>query len=52
MRFPSHMTDALLGVAATATARLTYWDGAEHQAPPKAARQLKSTVASLRAGIS
>ena len=51
-RFPSRMTDAFLGVAATVTARSTCWNGAEYQAPPKATRQLKSTAASLRADIS
>lgn len=51
-RFPSRMADTLLGAAATVAARLTCWNGTEHQAPPKATRQLKSTAASLRADIS
>ena len=36
IRFPSHITDTLLGVPTTVTVRLTYWNGTEYQAPPKA----------------
>lgn len=49
---PSAITETVLAVAATVTARFTNSNGTEYQAPSKRTRQLKLTVSSLRAVIS
>ena len=49
---PSAITETVLAVAATVTARFTNSNGTEYQVPSKRTRQLKLTVSSLRAVIS